>query len=133
MARTVAEIQRLFLSSPRYAVVGASKDQSKYGTKVLQWYLARNLSVTPVHPKESKLEGVATVSDLADIPAPTETSVSIITNPKELNVPALWLQPGAEDDAVKDYIHANGLGDKVLYGGPCILVEGDGIRKKSLL
>jgi hypothetical protein len=34
MARTVAEIQKLFLSSPRYAVVGASKDQSKYGTKV---------------------------------------------------------------------------------------------------
>jgi hypothetical protein len=34
MTRTVAEIQKLFLSSPRYAVVGASKDQSKYGTKV---------------------------------------------------------------------------------------------------
>jgi hypothetical protein len=26
--------QRLFLSAPRFAVVGASKDQSKYGTKV---------------------------------------------------------------------------------------------------
>ena len=34
MTRTTAEIQKLFLSSPRYAVVGASKDQSKYGTKV---------------------------------------------------------------------------------------------------
>lgn len=68
--RTLAEIQKYFLSSPRFAVVGASKDQSKYGTKVrvqtlscwhahylstcgwqvLRWYLARNLSVTPVHP-----------------------------------------------------------------------------------
>ena len=34
MTRTVTQIQKLFLSSPRYAVVGASKDQSKYGTKV---------------------------------------------------------------------------------------------------
>ncbi|KAI0246455.1 hypothetical protein BJV78DRAFT_1135124 [Lactifluus subvellereus] len=50
---TVPEIQKLFLSSPRYAVVGASRDQSKYGTKVLQWYLARNFSVTPVHPVRS--------------------------------------------------------------------------------
>ncbi|KAI0293230.1 NAD(P)-binding protein [Russula brevipes] len=143
MIRTIAEIQKLFLSSPRYAVVGASKDQSKYGTKVLQWYLARNLTVTPVHPKESELEGVNTVPNLTDLPAPTETSVSIITNAKvtlgllqqakELNIPALWLQPGAEDDAVKNYIHANGLEGKVLYGGPCILVEGDGIRRKSLL
>ncbi|KAI9455355.1 NAD(P)-binding protein [Lactarius psammicola] len=142
MARTVAEIQKYFLSSSRYAVVGASKDQSKFGTKVLRWYLARNLSVTPVHPKESELEGVATVSSLADLSAPTETSVSIITNAKitlgllqqamELNIPALWLQPGAEDDDVKNFIRVNGLEDKVLYGGPCILVEGDGVRKSLL-
>ncbi|KAH9956957.1 NAD(P)-binding protein [Lactifluus volemus] len=142
MSRTVTEIQKFFLSSPRYAVVGASRDQSKYGNKVLQWYLKRNLLVTPVHPKENEIEGVATVPNLADLPAPTETSVSIITNPKvtlgllqqakELNIPALWLQPGAEDDAVKGYIRANGLEDKVLYGGPCILVEGDGTRKSLL-
>lgn len=31
---TVAQKQRLFLSSPQFAVVGASKDQSKFGTKV---------------------------------------------------------------------------------------------------
>ena len=101
--------------------------------------------------------------DLTKLPAPTETSVSIITNAKvslvplssrlpllslqlrgqvtlgllqqakQLNIPALWLQPGAEDDSVKGYIQANGLEDKVIYGGPCILVEGDGIRQKSLL
>lgn len=140
--RTVADIQKYFLSSPRFAVVGASKDQSKFGTKVLGWYLARNLSVTPVHPKEKELEGVATVSSLTDLPAPAETSVSIITNAKvtlgllqqaiELNIPALWLQPGAEDDAVKNFIRVNGLEDKVLFGGPCILVEGDGVRKSLL-
>ncbi|KAH8996521.1 NAD(P)-binding protein [Lactarius hatsudake] len=132
MTRTVTEIQKYFLSSSRYAVVGASKDQSKFGTKVLRWYLARNLSVTPVHP----------VSSLTDLPAPAETSVSIITNAKvtldllqqalKLNIPALWLQPGAEDDDVKNFIRVNGLEDKVLYGGPCILVEGDGVRKSLL-
>lgn len=50
----------------------------------------------------------------------------------ELNVPSLWLQPGAEDDTVKSFIRANGLEDKVIYGGPCILVEGDGVRKSLL-
>ncbi|KAH9083342.1 NAD(P)-binding protein [Lactarius deliciosus] len=142
MTRTVTEIQKYFLSSSRYAVVGASKDQSKFGTKVLRWYLARNLSVIPVHPKESELEGVATVSSLTDLPAPAETSVSIITNAKvtldllqqalKLNIPALWLQPGAEDDDVKNFILVNGLEDKVLYGGPCILVEGEGVRRSLL-
>lgn len=135
-------MKRLFLSAPRYAVVGASKDQSKFGTKVLKWYLARNKDVTPVHPRESELEGVSTLSTLNDLPHPTQTSVSIITPPavtlglleraKALSIPALWLQPGAEDEAVVKFIQENDLADKVIYGGPCILVEGDAIIKSLL-
>ena len=30
------EVKKKFLSSPKYAVVGASKDQTKFGTKVRQ-------------------------------------------------------------------------------------------------
>ena len=47
-------------------------------------------------------------------------------------MPALWLQPGAEDEAVVKYIKENGLADKVIYGGPCILVEGDNIIQSLL-
>ncbi|OSD07035.1 NAD-P-binding protein [Trametes coccinea BRFM310] len=141
---SLVEVQKKFLSSPKYAVVGASKDQSKFGTKVLKWYQARNIDVTPVHPKEEELEGLKTIRTIADLPAPTQTSVHIITPPKAshlhvtlgileqakaLGVPALWLQPGAEDEAVVSYIKENGLEDKTIYGGPCILVEGDGILR----
>ncbi|RDX54937.1 NAD-P-binding protein [Lentinus brumalis] len=139
---SLTDIQKKFLSAPHYAVVGASKDQAKYGTKVLKWYQARNKDVTPVHPKEDELEGLKTVRSIADLSAPTETSISVITPPKvtlgilektkELGVPALWLQPGAEDEIVVSYIKENGLEDKVIYGGPCILVEGDGVIKSLL-
>ncbi|KAA1471849.1 NAD-P-binding protein [Dentipellis sp. KUC8613] len=142
MSTNTTEIGKLFLSSPRFAVVGASKDQNKFGTKVLKWYQVRDKTVTPVHPKESELEGLATVKTLADLESPTQTSVSIITPPKvtlglleqakTLDVPALWLQPGAEDESVISYIRENGLEDKVIYGGPCILVLGDGIIKSLL-
>ncbi|KAG8945536.1 hypothetical protein FRC04_000739 [Tulasnella sp. 424] len=131
---TTAEIQKLFLSSPRYAVVGASKDPSKYGTRVLKWYITRKRDVTPIHHKESSLEDLPTLKSLKDLPSPTTTSVSIITPPKvtlgilqeakALGVPALWLQPGAEDDEVKQYVKDN-LSDRVVLGGPCILVSGD--------
>src|SRR6266404_103376 len=86
MTRTVANIQKYFLSSPRYAVVGASKDQSKFGTKVrvlnhseksrfsstcasqvLLWYLERNLSVTPVHPVRSFLRPCFLEPSLTDL------------------------------------------------------------------
>ncbi|KAI0338294.1 NAD-P-binding protein [Trametopsis cervina] len=136
------EVKQKFLSSPHFAVLGASKDQTKYGTRVLKWYQARDKDVTPIHPKEDELEGIATLRTLSDLPSPTETSVSIITpgkitlgileQAKALDIPALWLQPGAEDDAVIQYIKDNGLSEKVIYGGPCILVEGDGIIRSLL-
>lgn len=59
-------------------------------------------------------------------------TLDLLQQAMELNVPSLWLQPGAEDDTVKSFIRANGLEDKVIYGGPCILVEGDGVRKSLL-
>ncbi|KAH8118961.1 NAD(P)-binding protein [Phellopilus nigrolimitatus] len=147
---SIADIQRTFLSAPRFAVVGASKDETKFGTKVLKWYQARNFLVTPVHPvrrlqlsisfitqKEEELESLKTVRSLSELPAPSETAVSIITSPKvtlgilksakELGTVAIWLQPGADDDTVREYIEDNGLTDRVILGGPCILVEGDAI------
>jgi predicted CoA-binding protein len=107
--------------------------------------------------KEEELEGIKTLNAISQLSSPTETSISVITPPKvsyqpapvahttvliptvqvtlgilqqakELSIPALWLQPGAEDAAVIEYVKENGLSDRVIYGGPCILVEGDGIR-----
>ncbi|PCH36021.1 NAD(P)-binding protein [Wolfiporia cocos MD-104 SS10] len=137
-----AATRQTFLSSPQFSVVGASKDQSKFGTKVLKWYLERNKTVTPVHPKEDELEGVPTIRSLADLSDPAHTSVSIITNAKitlglleqakALNIPAIWLQPGAEDEKVISYIKESGLEDRAIYGGPCILVEGDSVLQSLL-
>ncbi|KZT71731.1 NAD(P)-binding protein [Daedalea quercina L-15889] len=135
-------IKKTFLSSPQFAVVGASKDESKFGTRVLRWYLARDKVVTPVHPKEDELAGVPAVPVLADLLDPTSTSVSIITNPKitlgileqakDLGIPAVWLQPGAENEEVISYIKDNGLEGKAIYGGPCVLVEGDTVIQSLL-
>ena len=56
-------------------------------------------------------------------------TLSILRSAKTLDIPALWLQPGAEDDAVREYVKETGLEDRVILGGPCILVEGDAIRE----
>jgi predicted CoA-binding protein len=110
--------------------------------------------VVPVNPKESEIEGLTPIKALADLADPTTTSVSVVTPPKvgsietrtssleayrswqvtlsvleqakELNIPALWIQPGAEDENVIKYVEENGMKDKVIYGGACVLVLGDG-------
>lgn len=130
-----SELKKTFFKSSHYAVIGASKDQTKFGTKILKWYKQRDYAVSPIHPKEAELEGIATLKSLAELKDPKSTSVSLVTPPKvtlavlqeakDLGVPAIWIQPGAHDDAVTSYVKEN-LSDRVIYD--CVLVEGDGIR-----
>lgn len=134
------QVQDLFFSSPAFAVVGASKDRTKYGNRLLKWYQVREKNVTPVHPKETDIEGLTPVKALADLSEPTKTSVSVVTPPKitlsvleqakQLDIPALWIQPGAEDENVIKYVEENGLTEKVIFGGPCVLVLGDGALER---
>jgi hypothetical protein len=56
-----------------------------------------------------------------------EITITLLEQAKELGIPAVWIQPGAADPTVIKYIQENGLGEKVVYGGPCVLVEGDDI------
>lgn len=59
-------------------------------------------------------------------------TLDLLKQAQALNIPALWLQPGAEDDAVKQYIRDAGLESKVVLGGPCVLVSGDDIVRSLL-
>lgn len=61
-----------------------------------------------------------------------QITLGILEQAKSLSIPALWLQPGAEDAAVVEYIKENGLSDRVIYGGPCILVQGDDVVRSLL-
>ena len=62
---------------------------------------------------------------------PAQVTLELLEQAKALSIPALWLQPGAEDETVVKYIREN-LADKAIYGGPCILVEGDSIIRSLL-
>jgi len=126
-----------FMSSPHFAVLGASKDEHKVGTKILKWYQKRSKDVVPVHPKEVEIEGLATIKSLYELKDPTHTSVSVVTPAKvtlevlkaakELNVPAVWCQPGTTDETCETFIKEKEMSEKVIFGGPCVLVIGDEI------
>ncbi|KAF7325040.1 CoA-binding domain-containing protein [Mycena kentingensis (nom. inval.)] len=103
-----------FLAAPRFAVVGASGDDAKFGTIVFKTMLEMGLDAVPVNPYAPSSAGHPCVPSLEDLPNPEQTSVSIVTQPAvtlailhqaiALGVPAVWLQPGAEDAAVLEFI-----------------------------
>jgi len=136
-----------FFGSSSYAIVGASQDRSKYGNKVLRWYQT-HLPSTPLHPvnpkaaaANQKIEGLEVIESLEKLSSPEATSISIITPPyatlqtlklaQKLDIPYMWLQPGSEDAAVAEYVRKENMTDRVIMGGPCILVSGASLLDKQ--
>ena len=100
-----------------------------------------------MNPREPEIEGLRCVRNLEELPGnPQEWAISIITPPKasqishsamltqvqatiavvqqaaNLGFQDVWLQPGAEDQAVVDFL--SGLPNlRAIFGGPCVLVE----------
>jgi predicted CoA-binding protein len=118
-----------FLAGKRFAVVGASKDRSKYGNKVLRAYLQNNRDAVPVNPGQDEIEGLKAYRDLASVPDEVD-GVSIITPPAATEkvveqaiargIKHIWMQPGAESAAAIE--SAERAGANVIAGGPCVLV-----------
>ncbi|KAI9851082.1 MAG: hypothetical protein M1838_004514 [Thelocarpon superellum] len=128
---------KTFFSQPRFAVVGASNDPSKYGFK------AHSLPVTPINPRALSITvsgtSYATAASISALPTPSETAISIITPPaitaqvleeaRENNVIAVWLQPGSFDEQVLALAKrfGAGIGGDGGDGGEgwCVLVDGE--------
>lgn len=118
-----------FLKGKVFAVVGASKDRSKYGNKVLRCYLQHGLNAYAVNPKETEIEGQVCVPDLASLPEAVH-GVSIITPPHitegivaqaaEADIGHVWMQPGAQSDRALEL--GDELGLNVIGDGSCLLV-----------
>lgn len=118
-----------FLTSPEFAVIGASNNRSKFGNKVLRCYMQQGKKVYPVNPNEEEIEGLKAVKQIADLPEQVK-SISIITPPTitekivdqaiEKGIKNIWMQPGAESDLAIEKCKQKQI--NVIAQGPCILV-----------
>jgi predicted CoA-binding protein len=141
-----------FFQLEHFVVVGASRDQHKFGNKVLRCYKEQGLPVTAVNNKienssgREEIEGMPTVASLTAfvesiagssttlVPAITCVGVSIITPPAvtrvvleegvALGITHFFLQPGTTDASVKAYMKRVKASHKeVSILEGCVLVE----------
>ncbi|KAJ1952875.1 hypothetical protein GGI12_006137, partial [Dipsacomyces acuminosporus] len=110
-----------------------SADRSKFGNKVLRWYMDNGLAVIPINPKTSEIEGLKCSKSLTELKASIDdlsrVSVSVITPPgvsqsvieeaAQLGIKNLWFQPGSEPTDF--HSTAKSLGVSAIGGGACIL------------
>ncbi len=120
---------REFLAGSPHAVVGASRDRSKYGNKVLRCYLQHDRDVLAVNPNAGSVEGVTSYDRLDSLPVavhgisvitPPEVTTAVVEDAIELGIRHVWLQPGAESRGAIESGRAAGI--NLIAGGPCLLV-----------
>jgi predicted CoA-binding protein len=100
------------------AVIGASSNRRKFGNKALRAFEHRGYTVIPINPNEAEVEGHRTYPSVLDVPGhidmatvyiPAAPALTVMEQLAKKGVPEVWLNPGADDEAVVDRAEALGL------------------------
>lgn len=91
---------------PTVAVLGASRDRSKYGNKSVRAHINQGYRVFPVNPHADDVEGLTAYASLADVPVGTLDRVSVYVPPdvgmtllesiRDKQPGEVWFNPGSE-------------------------------------
>jgi len=91
------------------AVIGASNNRSKFGNRAVRAYMEQGYTVVPINPHETQVEGLATYASVLDVPGPIdmasfyvqpEVGEQVIGEIARKGIAEVWLNPGAESDAL---------------------------------
>jgi len=121
--------ERLNMPDPFIAVVGATDEPGKYGGIVYRDLKNKGYRVAPVNPDRETVDGdrcYAFLADLSDVPdivsvvIPPERALALLDEIAVLGDVAVWMQPGAADDAVRDRVAELGLSALI---DACIMIH----------
>ncbi len=91
------------------AIIGASTNRAKYGNKAVRAYRQAGYTVYPVNPQATEIEGLAAYKSVVDLPlrpgivsvyVPPQTLLRLLPQIAAKGCDELWLNPGAESEAV---------------------------------
>ena len=100
------------------AVIGASSDRRKFGNKALRAFQSEGYRVLPINPNEREVEGLTTYSSVLDVPEPIDmatvyvqpdVTLRLLDEFERKKIPEVWVNPGAEDDAVMAEARRRGM------------------------
>lgn len=103
---------------PVIAVIGASRDRSKYGNIALRAFRRQGYTVVPINPREIEIEGERAWPDVQSYPGaideatvylPAAAGLAVIDGLAAKGIRRVWLNPGADDPAVVARARALGL------------------------
>jgi predicted CoA-binding protein len=121
---------------PTVAVLGASTNRAKFGNKAVRAYAQKGYEVYPVNPRAEFIEGYRCYPSIEAVPGlidrvtvylPPEIGLQVIESIAARQPKEIWLNPGAESEAL--IRKAESLGLVVRVG--CSIVD-LGVDPRSL-
>ena len=103
---------------PVVAVIGASSDRRKFGNKAVRAFRRQGYTVVAVNPHEATIEGEPAYASVLDYPGvideatlyvPPEVGLAVLADVARKQIPAVWLNPGADDPRVVDRARELGI------------------------
>jgi predicted CoA-binding protein len=100
------------------AIVGASRDRSKFGNKAVRAHVSRRFDVYPVNLTEDAIEGLRVYHSVLDIPVDIDrvsvylspdTTIGVIEEIAKKGTKELYLNPGSADDRVVEKARSLGI------------------------
>ena len=91
------------------AVIGASSNRNKFGNRAVRAFQQQGYTVVPINPHEADVEGLKAYASVLDVPGaidmasfylPPEIGLQVIDEVARKGIPEVWLNPGAESDAL---------------------------------
>ena len=112
-----------------FAVVGASRDPSKYGHQVYRDLRAGGFRVYCVNPNAEEvledkcypsLEALPVKPDVVDIVVPPRVTEQVVKTCRRLGIRKVWMQPGSESEKAIKFCEKNNVD---LVYGVCVMIE----------
>lgn len=101
------------------AIVGASRDRSKFGNRSVKAHLRAGYEVYPVNPRGGDIEGLTVYRTLAEVPVadldrismyvPPHIGLTLLPEIARKGCRELWFNPGSESDDLLDRARELGL------------------------
>ena len=114
---------------PTVAVVGASRDRSKFGNISVRAHLQQGYQVFPVNPNADHVEGLPAFESLRDVPVenldrvtvylPPHLTLELLDEIDEVSPVEVWMNPGSADEDVR--VRAVELGIEIIEA--CSIVD----------
>ncbi len=111
------------------AVVGATDHPTKYGGRIYRDLKSKGFTVFAVNPYRDEVDGDPCWHSLADLPTaptivdfvvPPARALDVLAECLDLGYTNVWIQPGAENDAVLEFLSEN---DFNYLANACIMVQ----------